>query len=274
MKKKNQKIGLASMALVLIVLLACNKSDTVNATPVASTSTSTGTVENPANTGNGTVTSDVPDIYKKIYGATDIYMDGDYVVIQVTGLPDHKSPYYLSTQWESSMYEAYNGTNSMFNLNPNRISQSNMTFRIPVNPQEATSKRSTPMGPMGISLNGVPFYNQYAAGGSPLTGEINSFDQYNGHPQQMGGYHYHVEPLWLTSNKGKDVLLGFLLDGFPVYGPMEEGRTLTSSDLDAYHGHTHATADYPEGIYHYHVSADAPYLNGDGFFGNAGTVSQ
>ena len=51
-------------------------------------------------------------------------------------------------------------------------------------------------------------------------------------------------------------------------------ETLTSSDLDAYHGHFGVTADYPNGIYHYHITADAPYLNGDGFYGTAGTVTQ
>jgi hypothetical protein len=54
-----------------------------------------------------------------------------------------------------------------------------------------------------------------------LTNEINSFDQYNGHPQMQGGYHYHIEPTYLTAQNGKHVLLGFLLDGFPVYGPLE-----------------------------------------------------
>jgi hypothetical protein len=70
------------------------------------------------------------------------------------------------------------------------------------------------------------------------------------------------------------VLLGFLLDGFPVYGPLENSITITNADLDAYHGHTHATADFPNGIYHYHFTAAAPYLNGSGFKGTAGTVTQ
>ena len=119
-------------------------------------------------------------------------------------------------------------------------------------------------------------YNQYAAGGVPLTGEINSFDQYNGHPQMSGQYHYHVEPTYITAAKGKSALIGFLLDGFPIYGPVENGVTLTSSSstLDVYHGHTSATADYPNGIYHYHITADAPYINGNGFYGTAGTVTQ
>ena len=69
--------------------------------------------------------------------------------------------------------------------------------------------------------------------------------------------------------------MGFLLDGFPVYGPLEEsGKTVANSDLDVYHGHTHSTIDFPKSIYHYHFTADAPYLNGNGYYGTAGTVTQ
>jgi hypothetical protein len=78
----------------------------------------------------------------------------------------------------------------------------------------------------------------------------------------------------LTSTKGKDALLGFLLDGFPVYGPLESGKLLTNALLDKYHGHAHATADYPAGIYHYHITSEDPYINGSGFYGVSGTVSQ
>ena len=49
---------------------------------------------------------------------------------------------------------------------------------------------------------------------------------------------------------------------------------LIGSDLDEYHGHSHATSDFPEGIYHYHTTADDPYLNGSGYYGTPGTVSQ
>jgi hypothetical protein len=194
--------------------------------------------------------------------------------VKTTALPDHKSPYYQGTQWAATKYEAYNGTNPNFVLNPNRIAQFSMTFKLPITPAESSTKPATPLGPIGVSLNGVPFFNQYAAGNSPLTGEINSFEQNNGHPQQAGMYHYHVEPLYLTSTKGKNALLGFLLDGFPVYGPLENSITQVSSNLDAYHGHVGVTADYPNGIYHYHITADAPYLNGNGFYGTPGTVTQ
>ena len=226
------------------------------------------------NSSAGGGTTAVPAVYQKIYGATDMYVDGNYIVIKTTSLPDHKSPYYQGTAWASTKYEAYNGTNPNFMLNPNRVAQVNLTFRIPMNPVIATTHAATPLGPIGVSLNGVPFFNQYAAMGSPLTNEVNTFDQYNGHPQQAGQYHYHVEPTYLTAAKGNNVLLGFLLDGFPVYGPMETGNPITNSNLDMYHGHFGVTTDYPNGIYHYHITAADPYINGSGFYGTAGTVTQ
>jgi hypothetical protein len=228
---------------------------------------------NKSNSGGSNTSTVVPDVYKKIYGATDMYVDGNYIIIKSNGRPDHKSPYYQGTAW-ASLYEAYNGTNANWRQNPNKIATANLTFKIPKDPVVAANHTATPLGPIGISLNGVPFYNQYAGPNQPLTNEINSFDQYNGHPQQMGGYHYHVEPLYLTAQKGKSVLLGFLLDGFPVYGPIENGVAVTNASLDAYHGHTHATADYPNGIYHYHTTSADPYINGSGFYGTPGTVSQ
>lgn len=215
---------------------------------------------------------DVPDVYKKIYGATDMYIQGDYIYITTTSLPDHKSPYYQGTSWENQLYEAYNGSNT-FIQNPNRISQVNLTYKIPLNPTVATNHQATSGGPIGVAINGVPFFNQYAAMNSPLENEIETFDQYNGHPQEMGQYHYHIEPLYLTAVYGESALLGFLLDGFPVYGPVEDGQLVTSSDLDIYHGHSHVTADYPNGIYHYHITADDPYLNGDGYYGTPGSIS-
>jgi hypothetical protein len=244
-----------SFPLFLLAFLACKKdNDNTDTTTPATTA--------------------VPDIYKKIYGASDMYVEGDFVVIKSTALPDHKSPYYQGTQWAATKYEAYNGTNPAYVTNPNRIAQFSLTFKIPMNPKVAASHQATALGPMGISLNGVPLFNQYAAGNAPLTNEIHSFDQYNGHPQQQGQYHYHIEPLYLTAQKGRSSLLGFLLDGFPVYGPLENGAIVVSSNLDVYHGHFGVTADYPAGIYHYHTTADAPYINGNGYYGTPGTISQ
>ena len=59
-----------------------------------------------------------------------------------------------------------------------------------------------------------------------------------------------------------------------MYGPLENGKTVITKDLDAYHGHTTVTIEYPNGIYHYHVTSDDPYINGSGYYGTPGTVSK
>jgi len=220
------------------------------------------------------VDENLPDVYQKFYNIDAVYQDGDFVVIETAGIPDHKSPYYTGTEWESDRYEAYAGSNPDFILNPNRIGEQNFTFRIPLNPSVDAAHSATSLGPIGVALNGVAIFNQYAGPGDDLEEEINTFDHYNGHPTGTKTYHYHIEPTYLTSTLGSSVLIGFLLDGFPVYGPMEDGNLVTNDDLDAYHGHSHATADYPDGIYHYHITSEDPYINGDGFYGTSGTVTQ
>ncbi len=201
-------------------------------------------------------------------------ISGNNVIISTTNLPNHTSPYYLDTAWHDDLYEAYNGTNNAFNLNPNRIGEQDITFTIPLHPEAASTNEETPMGPMGISRNGVVFFNQYAAGRSALDGEINSFDQYLGHPTGTSAYHYHIEPTYLTTTYGEDALLGLLADGFPVYGPKENDVTISSQDLDEFHGYYGATLEFPDGIYHYHITADDPYINGDGFYGTPGNISR
>jgi hypothetical protein len=217
----------------------------------------------------------VPAVYAKIYGASSITSDGSYITIKTSGTPDHRSIYYPPGH---NLYESFSGTTFggvNFVKNPNSIIPQNYSFRIPLNPKEATNKQATPLGAIGVSINGVPFFNQYAGPSQPLTNEIVSFDQSWGHPAPGGLYHYHVEPIFLTTIKtSRSSFMGFLLDGFPVYGPEENGVAVANSSLDAYHGHSHITPEYPGGIYHYHITNTDPYINGNGFFGTPGTVSR
>lgn len=239
----------------LLLMAACKKSDNTNT--------------------GGNNNQEVPAVYNKIYGASSITNDGQYIIIKTNGTPDHKSVYYPVS---NALYEAFSGTTfggNTFVRNPNSIAAKNYTFKIPVNPQQAANHSATPLGPIGVSINGVPFFNQYAGPNQPLTNEVVSFDQSWGHPAPGGMYHYHVEPLYLTEVKtSKSALLGFLLDGFPVYGPEENGSAVDPAGLDVYHGHAHATVDFPGGIYHYHITATDPYINGNGFYGTPGSVTQ
>lgn len=251
---KRLKLPLRFMLLSVLIIASCSKND------------DTEPIEKVMETNY-----DITPILSKFEGTGLSYaVNGNTVMFTTQDLPNHKSPYWPVG---NPLHEAYNGTNSNWNQNPNEIAEQNIVFTISLNPKEATNKQATPMGPIGISRNGVVFFNQYAAGGSPLTNEIDSFDQWLGHPTGRDQYHYHIEPTYLTQEFGEDAFLGLLADGFPVYGPVENGETLTSSDLDEYHGHTSATADFPDGIYHYHITADDPYINGNGYFGTPGNIS-
>ena len=219
--------------------------------------------------------SPVPEIYKKIYGATSITSDGSFVTIKTQDLPDHESVYFSNT---NPLYKDFNGITyggNTFSKNPNTIVAQNYTFKIPLNPVVAANHQPTNLGAIGVVLNGVAFFNQYNGSKRPLSNETASFDKYYGHPAPNNEYHYHVEPIYLTNVKfSRSALMGFLLDGFPVYGPMENGVLVTNNILDAYHGHTSTTADYPNGSYHYHITDADPYINGSGFYGTPGTSSK
>ena len=78
------------------------------------------------------------DIYKKIYGITsEITISDGFVFINTNGVPDHKSPYFKDTKWHSEKYEPYDTSNTnifhtgSFNLNPNRVSELSISFKIP-----------------------------------------------------------------------------------------------------------------------------------------------
>jgi hypothetical protein len=203
-------------------------------------------------------------MFSKFSGnGVSVSFDGTTAIVQTSDTPDHKSPYWGIG---SANYEA---PHSGMQVNPHSIAAQNLTFHISTSPAVATATSDTPLGPIGISVNGVVFYNQYAAMRQPLTSEIVSFDRYNGHPNPNNQYHYHFEPLAITSS-GRSRLIGVLLDGFPVYGPVDSDGS-TPSNLDACNGHTTATADFPSGIYHYHTTTAVPYISGC-FKGAAGTV--
>lgn len=214
----------------------------------------------PATSASSTPAAGLPAIYSKFDKAVTVSLDGDMVKLTTKDQPNHKSPYWGTT---SALYEA---PHAGMQQNPNSIVAQNYVLRVPANPAVATSVSPTHLDAIGIATNGVVLFNQYAAGNQPLTNEIFSFDRFNGHPAQRGQYHYHMEPKALTDNDA--ALVGVMLDGFPIYGKKDaDGSTPT---LDEANGHVGVTADYPAGIYHYHVTDAVPYLCG-GFKGSQGT---
>jgi len=272
------------IALTLLIFIGCSKSNSPS--PTSSTTYSST---------DGTTTNDFSRLYAKMTNVTSIDSSSKTsIIIKTNCVPDHKSPFFGVG---NAKYEAYNGDNPSFstqiNLNgtisdPTLLSRS-VTFTLSRTPTVASSHTSTSGGPIGIGRNGVVFYNQYNGVNAALDElEINNADQYLGHPTPTAAgaqYHYHYEPKYLTTTYGNSAFMGFLLDGFPVYGPYENGKKISTADLDAYNGHVSATEDYPnDKIYHYHTlgaatskSVDlklaAPWINGGKYYGTKGTVN-
>jgi hypothetical protein len=147
--------------------------------------------------------------------------------------------------------------------NPNRILKQNYRFQIPLAPKFAEKPTTLPFGPIGVAVNGIPFYNPYNAQGRDAVMGPNAeiFDSCCGHPDQMGRYHYHKYPVCVRSPFKEEAgehsaLIGWAFDGFALYGPNgEDGKPPT--DLDECNGHTDAARGY-----HYHVTQKFPYLLG------------
>jgi YHYH protein len=243
--------------LALIAAGAACGSSGATATTTAPTTTTTPST----GTSGGTSTTNTTGMYSQFGGTVTVSIEGSTAVLRTTDVPDHKSPYFGAGH---PMYEA---PHPGMTVNPHSIASQNIVMRVPLVPQVA-SPSDTPLGPIGVAVNGVVFFNQYAAGRQPLTSEIFSFDRYNGHPAPSNQYHYHFEPVWITA-ASKSRLIGVLLDGFPLYGPNDAGGT--PADLDACNGHVAPTPEFPEGLYHYHTTTAVPYISGC-FRGAQGTI--
>ena len=215
----------------------------------------------------------------------------DFMVIESTNIPEHESAYFETSH---ALYGPFDYRTNIYKYAPvytdqaahaagqNLIEQQAIIMKIPISPVEASPKQDTSLGTIGLALNGVSFYNEAAAPGDEITDELFTFDQCSGHPQQSGVYHYHVDPVCLIRDLGGDVntesqqangqtytwledsgnnaelLLGFLRDGFPVYGPVGNGEVdchdnPVTEPIGQYNGHFHCTAEFPDGIFHYHA---------------------
>ncbi len=178
--------------------------------------------------------------------------DARFLIIESQGYPNHPTASFPNSG------------------NPNTIRVQNFEFRLPLVPQLAQTVTRVPMGPIGMALNGVVFFNPFEAGG------MNAIEGYSevwldsccGHPQQHGVYHYHKYPSCVKSpfaddGKQHSPVIGFAFDGFPIYGPYEEAGVMAKDlkgklALDSCNGH----GDDARG-YHYHVTPGRfPYIIG------------
>lgn len=184
--------------------------------------------------------------------------DQNHLIIKSQGYPNHPTAIFPNSD------------------NPNTIRVQDFTFRLPLVPRKSDSITRLPMGPIGMSLNGVVFFNPFEMEGRNAVAGYDEvwLDSCCGHPQQTGVYHYHKYPTCVKSpfidqGKSHSPIIGFAFDGYPLYGPYESDTTMAmelqgDQALDACNGHSD-----PVRGYHYHVTPNRfPYILG----GYAGVV--
>ncbi len=133
--------------------------------------------------------------------------------------------------------------------NPNSPCETNWFVSMPLNPvKTTTAMEPAALGIVAMSLNGVPAYGAQEGGGTnaaePAAGaQITDAQYWYGHAAMQGDHHYHNPNLGHSTMPSESTLMGYALDGFPIYGAVAD-----DSVLDQCNGQT------VQGSYQYHVS--------------------
>lgn len=180
-------------------------------------------------------------------------------------------------------------------------------FNIPRHPVPETGVHArVPVGVVGTFVNGVPIYNQFET--VSYNGEdLWHYDPLAGSTAAPGMLEELLGEL-ASEHAQNSPLIGFALDGYPVYGPWSGGRRMTSSyrlhtaarerpeapagafaedyeyvrgsgDLDEFNGRFAITPEYPQGTYAYFLSTGNngklafPYLLAARFYGKFGAAT-
>jgi YHYH protein len=154
-----------------------------------------------------------------------------------------------------------------YDPNPHRIKAQEFAFQLPLDPILASEPSCVP-GAIGVLTTGSALFNALDAPGRDAVAHETQ-DLCQGHPQPAGVYHYHNVSVCVADNRaetgGHSDLVGYLIDGFGIYGRYGEGgKLLTSADLDECHGHAHDILwnGKTASMYHYHATWDFPYTAG------------
>jgi hypothetical protein len=154
-----------------------------------------------------------------------------------------------------------------YDPNPFTITSQGVSYTLPSHPKPASTATCLSGGPIGIAKNGVAVFDGLDANANDAVAhEVQ--DRCGGHPQQSGQYHYPRIAACMTDGEPTDQpsgLVGYALDGIPIYGPRGEGGELvTNDDLDACHGRTSEVVYHGKRVrmYHYQATLEFPYTLG------------
>ena len=166
---------------------------------------------------------------------------GTEVRATADGQPDYKSNYF---QTSNICYETYTGGVQ----NPNTLAAKSYVVSFPQTPNMTSTMMAGAI--VGLALNGVPIFGNFAAPGDDIYQEAMTFDRCGAHPDMNGRYHYHGEPYAISYDDAR--LIGVMRDGYAIYGRDDDGGG--SPTLDAQGGHTGTKPHSAAPVYHYHLN--------------------
>lgn len=179
------------------------------------------------------------------------YLDGDEVVIETNGYPDHVTPY-----WGPDHPLYTEPSDDLDHMTPGYIErfQGSYTLRVPAAPVRADRSSATTLGAIGVARSGAMIYNDEEGPGEPIDNALGGLD-YTGAHTGPQSYHYHLEPkAWSDDD---DSLIGIIADGFFLYGRKCASTGEHPTDLDESGGHVSSTQFHESELYHYHIINEA-----------------
>jgi hypothetical protein len=202
--------------------------------------------------------------------------DGSFSFVS-NGLPNHELPdqFLVPVEGNNPPFDGDNVEDEFeIAATDSLIVESPLDIDITTTPEYSDEVTLTDLSTIGVMISGAPLFNDYedmnrefvAVDDNISLDGVYFIDSCNGHPLASGdSYHYHGVPYCITDvvdvDDSHSTMIGVLLDGFPIYGPQgADGVAMSNGDLDECSGHVEATTEFPDGIYHYHLTEDsAPY---------------
>lgn len=257
MKNKVSLLNLLGLSLMVLAIATCSNDDDDGSGP-----------ENP--------TTLHPAFDEFDSDNFTIALDGDEVVIESNGYPNHTSPYWSNTTERTATDPMGNvlttpaaANNHPLFVDPTATSHEQMapgniddfngsyTLRVPASPSLASSTSATGLGAIGMAISGAMIYNDEEGPNVPLDDAVVSLD-YTGAHTGPQSYHYHLETkAW---SEDDDKLIGIIADGFFLYGRRCNATGTYPTDLDESGGHISTTQHTNEAEYHYHIQNET-YLS-------------
>ncbi len=185
-------------------------------------------------------------------GTATVTCDTSYAYMASTGIATHTMMNGITaTNLQVPIAQTFTGTNA---------------WKIPLNPAVATTVTTPTTGPIGMAINGVLLYNPCKQEGctasSGDTKALGELDVCNGHAGRSDDYHYHAAPTCMMAGQSTSYWdthpVGWLLDGFALYGYNDASGTVASRDSTC-GGNTSTVSNGPSG-YSYHLTDTFPYI--------------